>query len=178
MDSAQRIMITCPVCLTSNVDNTFFCEECGYYLLEDSESRETELYDLRTIPGQAASPVEVQADAASESPARPVAVYLEIGDTSRVIDMPDQRGACLGRLDPAAGFFPEVDLTEMGCDSKSVSRRHAQLASLDGRLVIEDLGSANGTYVNGKRLEPYAPASLEDGDTLHLGKLEVVVRML
>ena len=169
-------MITCPVCLTSNVDNTFFCHECGHYLLEDGKGRETELYDLRIISGLNApsSEPEKTADAATG----PVGVCLEIRDKCQAIDMPDHKGVCLGRLDPSAGIFPEIDLTELGSEGKSVSRRHAMLLSEDNRLIIEDLGSANGTYLNGKRLNPYAREPVEDGDILHLGKLEVLVRIL
>ena len=43
-----------------------------------------------------------------------------------------------------------------GCDftvsSDSISRRHAQLELLEGRLIVTDLGSANGTFVNGRRV--------------------------
>ena len=46
---------------------------------------------------------------------------------------------------------------DAGCDftlsSKAVSRRHARLELRDGRLTVTDLGSANGTFVNGKRVQ-------------------------
>lgn len=57
----------------------------------------------------------------------------------------------------------------------SVSRYHARVSpTSDGRFVIEDLGSANGTYVNGTKIE--APQLLSQGDRIELGDsvLEVV----
>jgi pSer/pThr/pTyr-binding forkhead associated (FHA) protein len=48
-----------------------------------------------------------------------------------------------------------------------VSRRHAVLAHRDGRWLIEDQGSLNGTFVNRKRVES---AELEDGDEIQIGK--------
>ena len=48
-----------------------------------------------------------------------------------------------------------------------VSRRHAAIREHDGGVAIEDLGSTNGTFVNGERIEGLH--SLSDGDTVRLG---------
>jgi hypothetical protein len=47
-----------------------------------------------------------------------------------------------------------------------VSRKHAQLAINDGQLFVEDLGSSNGTIVNGKKIE--APRALHHEDEIRL----------
>lgn len=52
---------------------------------------------------------------------------------------------------------------------ETVSRRHASLSGKHGRWFITDLGSRHGTYVNGVRLEPNAPAALETDDLLRIG---------
>ena len=49
----------------------------------------------------------------------------------------------------------------------SISRRHARLLRQGGQTVLEDLGSSNGTYLNGQRLS--APTLLRSGDTFTLG---------
>ena len=49
-----------------------------------------------------------------------------------------------------------------------VSRRHARIQVSSGRLVIEDLGSRNGTWVNGQRI--VRPRVLQPGDEIHLSK--------
>jgi EAL domain-containing protein (putative c-di-GMP-specific phosphodiesterase class I) len=52
-----------------------------------------------------------------------------------------------------------------------VSRRHARIErDAGGGLLLKDLGSTNGTYLNGRRLE--TPASMEHGDVLHIGDQE------
>ena len=48
-----------------------------------------------------------------------------------------------------------------------VSRKHAVLVQKDGRWLVEDGGSLNGTFVNRKRVET---AELDDGDELQIGK--------
>ncbi len=50
----------------------------------------------------------------------------------------------------------------------SVSRLHVRLWYIEGTYWIEDLGSSNGTYVNGTRLEH--PVSLQTGDLIGLGQ--------
>jgi EAL domain-containing protein (putative c-di-GMP-specific phosphodiesterase class I) len=52
----------------------------------------------------------------------------------------------------------------------SISRRHAQLIEQDGTLLLQDLGSTNGTFLNRKRLEQISP--LCDGDIIHIGDYE------
>ncbi|MBI1916224.1 MAG: FHA domain-containing protein [Planctomycetes bacterium] len=50
-----------------------------------------------------------------------------------------------------------------------VSRRHCQLTEADGRLVVRDLQSKNGTFVNGNRVTD--AGVLCDGDEINLGCL-------
>ena len=52
-------------------------------------------------------------------------------------------------------------------DDTQVSRRHAYLLEVDGNVEVGDLGSSNGTFVNGRRLEQ--PVTLTPGDSLRIG---------
>ena len=59
---------------------------------------------------------------------------------------------------------------------EQVSRKHAQLTVKDdGRVELADLGSANGTEVNGKRIN--GPVTLKHGDTITLGSTELKVEL-
>ena len=62
----------------------------------------------------------------------------------------------------------------MRIDSPGVSRRHARIVVNEGRAVLEDLGSKNGTYLKEERLD--RPSVLEDGDAFRLGRLLLVYR--
>lgn len=56
--------------------------------------------------------------------------------------------------------------------SDSISRRHCVIAVREGRVLIQDLKSRNGTYVNEKRLQPDRAKILKAGDKIRVGKLE------
>jgi pSer/pThr/pTyr-binding forkhead associated (FHA) protein len=58
--------------------------------------------------------------------------------------------------------------------TKSISRDHALLTPVHGRWFVEDLGSVNGTRVNGTRIRPGAPLRLRDGDRVAVGPLTIV----
>jgi DNA-binding winged helix-turn-helix (wHTH) protein len=61
-------------------------------------------------------------------------------------------------------------------DRDTVSRRHARIV-IDGETaIIEDLGSKNGTYLRGQRVE--VASSLADGDEIRLGSVPLTLRVL
>ena len=58
--------------------------------------------------------------------------------------------------------------------TQDVSRQHCDLIQRNGRLLVKDLGSSNGTYVNGKRV---AESTLRPGDKLRIGPVTFVVQI-
>jgi pSer/pThr/pTyr-binding forkhead associated (FHA) protein len=83
----------------------------------------------------------------------------------------------LGRRDESTGSRPDIDLTTHGGAEAGVSRRHARIILLGGGLCyLADLGSTNGTLLNGRALEPLRYVRLGDGDRLELGELVVTFR--
>ena len=63
----------------------------------------------------------------------------------------------IGRVEPAGLIIPDTE----------VSRRHARLNCREGGYFLEDLGSSNGTLINGERIK--GERSLKDGDEIRLG---------
>ncbi|MEW4566419.1 FHA domain-containing protein [Tautonia sp. JC769] len=68
------------------------------------------------------------------------------------------------------------DGCELTLRSSQVSRKHCQLFEKKGLLLVKDLGSANGTFVNGKRIEEQRV--LEPGDVLMVGPIEFRIESL
>ncbi|MBI4850859.1 MAG: protein kinase [Acidobacteria bacterium] len=74
----------------------------------------------------------------------------------------------IGRHDPARGITPEIDLSSYDSSGK-VSRRHAVLHFDGKQFSIEDLGSANGSMLNGAMLPSQQRKPLNSGDQIYIG---------
>lgn len=89
-----------------------------------------------------------------------LAVYGPTG--KRIVDLADAAEVVVGRAEPATVVV----------DDPSLSRRHARFWRADDGLFVEDLGSTNGTFVRGARVDR---APLLDGYEVRLGDVLVVV---
>lgn len=84
----------------------------------------------------------------------------------------------IGRADPSQEFEPTLDLTPYGGREQGVSRRHALIRQEEQRLYLEDLGSTNGTRLNGGALRPGEAYELRDGDLIELGETRLLIRFI
>jgi hypothetical protein len=91
-------------------------------------------------------------------------------DVDAQFPLPSDNEITIGRVDPHRGIRPDVDLSKFDPAAR-ISRRHARVTSRGNQFYIEDLGSANGTVVNGRtRLKPQEPYPLVNGDVLKIGE--------
>ncbi len=105
------------------------------------------------------------------------AQLLVNGEKEDVVSlMLDPYANLIGRVDPQTRSYPNIDLTVYDTNAK-VSRRHAKIYSMDGRnFWIEDLGSFNGTSLNGVRIPACQPQPVHDGDRILFGNTAVTFR--
>jgi pSer/pThr/pTyr-binding forkhead associated (FHA) protein len=68
----------------------------------------------------------------------------------------------------SAGRSPKSDVF---LDDITVSRRHAEFVPAGGGYEVRDVGSLNGTYVNGRRIDA---APLANGDEVQIGKFKLL----
>ena len=78
--------------------------------------------------------------------------------------------AVIGRTDAKRGIFVEIDLGDFVSDPKIISRRHAQIEQQGERYYLVDLGSVNGTKVNGQPVAKNNRHLLVDGDRIEFGR--------
>lgn len=160
-------MKRCPYCGQSNREGLYFCDDCGQKLDEDAlgTTLPTRQFDKH--------PFELSARATwgtahfrSDS-----AVVIHIRDVPEPITLQPTRRTILGRADASSANQPDLDLTPYGAIEKGVSRIHAAVERSEDALIIIDMGSSNGTHLNGIKLGPDQPRVLRDGDEIRLGKL-------
>lgn len=72
----------------------------------------------------------------------------------------------------------EPALVDMPLNGAQISRRHLRFSARAHRAFVNDLNSANGTRLNGKRIAPFCPAPVRPGDTLRLRNIEFTVSAL
>jgi len=83
----------------------------------------------------------------------------------------------IGRFDSVTGMTPEVDLTQEDA-ARNISRRHARVVVKEGHFfVAEEIGTMNGTFLNGQRLPNGVLTPIKDGDELTLCRLALTFRL-
>lgn len=109
-------------------------------------------------------------------PETPVNLYVELPQarlrvsfTGQWLPLPEWGELTIGRRDETVGFTPDIDLSDADEVAHVVARRHVKIAGRGGRHYVEDLGSANGTKINGVRMRLGELRLLTPGDHLWLG---------
>jgi CRP-like cAMP-binding protein len=83
----------------------------------------------------------------------------------------------IGRYDSVTGQAPEIDLTNED-SARNISRRHARILVKDGKpYVAEEIGTMNGTYLNGHKMPTGVLTPINDGDELTLCRLTLTFRL-
>jgi hypothetical protein len=164
-------MIICPNCQNKEMSGAIYCGKCGAQLIEMSmtthkihtaETRgEAERNTGRT---QVPPPVHLQSW-----------ISLNMMESGQILPLADRNEFSLGRSAEGQPIVPDVDLTPYGAYTNGVSRLHAVLKRVGDRIVLMDLGSSNGTYLNGTRLAPYIEMAVAHGDVVYLGKLKLQI---
>jgi CheY-like chemotaxis protein len=105
----------------------------------------------------------------------PWVIEFRVVGTASTIQVRVSEKMTIGRSDPENGFEPAINLTPYAAHMMGVSRSHAMIMAKDNSIVIQDMGSANGTRLNGYILTPNQTYRLRHGDELTFGQLSVQV---
>jgi pSer/pThr/pTyr-binding forkhead associated (FHA) protein len=103
-------------------------------------------------------------------------VYLNIYNQVESIALAEEQSVIIGRSDAQTGFRPDVDLMRYNARKHGVSREHACIYLRGQCLYLMDMGSNNGTFINGQQLMPHHAQPIQEGDMIRLGLLEICVQ--
>jgi len=165
-------MVRCNHCNAQQLEGTIFCSECGAALVSSGPRRETTASLNKAAAGGGPPLMEESAPLVVPAPAAAgPAISLVVINSGRRIALDAGDDLLVGRKDNQRGIYPDVDLGLDGGYDAGVSRKHAVIARQGGGFTLEDLASANGTFVNDHRLSPNSPAPIRHGDELKFGTL-------
>jgi len=172
-------MQKCPNCGQQNRPGVIFCENCGASLIGklplSTKALDTDNSDQPDIgiDTSTLTDVTIQGTATFE---HGMLLRLEVEGSPDPVRFTPKVETIFGRRDPATGDKPDIDLTPFAGYRMGVSRRHAAIRPGDENgLDLWDLGSSNGTFLNGQRLSAHRPYRLRDGDEIRLGQMMIHV---
>lgn len=109
----------------------------------------------------------------AEEPDKPPVLAQFIADESLKVFQVYKEITTIGRQDPVTGITPDIDLTDEDV-KRSVSRRHAKLIFSNGTFYLaEEVGTLNGTYINGKRIPTGILTPIKSGAQVGFGMLRL-----
>ena len=173
--AVKAVLRLADACGASNAAGETYCEDCGASLPGSSADTPIPAATIADAPPPITQPPAAVAPATPQEAVAAVASgkpRLESKETGQTFILSKDENL-VGRRSPVDGIFPEVDLTEADKDSY-ISRRHGKIIVGDAGTIYEDLGSSNGSFHNGSRLQQGVQAQLSEGDNLRLGRTELV----
>lgn len=166
-------MINCKICKNQEYPGAFFCSECGSQLISDQDLDIDTLVvpsrDRNTEPGQGKSPGELAADLSDFG--------LYNAERDEYLEIPSSHEFTIGRFVEGQVITPDVDLNPYDAYENGISRLHATIRYVpkSQKYYVVDLGSANGTFVNGYEIPANSEVPIQHGDKIKFGKLEFTV---
>lgn len=161
-------VIRCPVCKTDNYGPKIGapCKVCGTPLLLAADHK-----------GPKKSTQEIK-QITVNTEARKLLLSFQVNqEKTGEIEILLQRGHELKLGRSGGEVLPEVDLMPFGAEDAGVSRLHAGLLFNGRQVLLRDVGSTNGTFLNGNPIQKDTSMEVSHEDNLRLGALLVVVKI-
>jgi hypothetical protein len=168
-------MVICPNCLYRNMTGAIFCSECGSQLVRDETQktgavRVTNGFKAGAKTGPVPPPASIPPASYPDAP-----VSLNILNSGVFLPLPDEEEVILGRASEGQSMVPDINLEPYHAFEAGVSRIHAAIRLVEDQVLITDLGTGNGTRINGDKIEPHIPHPIKNGDLLNLGKFKIQI---
>jgi hypothetical protein len=169
-------MILCPNCLHKEMVGAIFCSECGAQLVFTAGVPTTEIRASKILSQENGEGRPTTLPKTPE-PIPPVSarIALNVISYGEILTLGESGEITLGRVSEGQPIIPDIDLTPYKAYEAGVSRMHASITINEDEVTIADLGTANGTRINGKKITPQSSYPLKHGDIVTLGKFKIQV---
>lgn len=152
----------CKNCGRKNDAGALYCLACGHILPAGMERVATHaLEDEQSLKPQIRWGTAYFGDHS--------VLRIHVRHSGEIVETRFKEACVLGR--EIEESHPDLDLTPYGAVKLGVSRQHVRLTQKIATIMVEDLGSRNGTFLNGERLIPKQPRVLRNEDELRLGHM-------
>ncbi len=168
-------MVICPNCLYKNMTGAVFCSECGTQLVREESLKTGSVQPTNGFKQSAKTGPVAVPNGSPPMPYPEARVALHILGSATFVPLPDEEEVILGRAIEGQSMVPDINLEPYRAFDYGVSRIHAAIRMLPSQVTISDLGSGNGTRVNGAKIEPHTPHPIKNGDLVNLGKLKIQI---
>jgi len=179
----------CPSCKEEIDDDSRYCDQCGEQILVCSicgrpgKGKRCIFDGKEMIPAGNAGQQPSQTTQINQPAPAPAAVHVSqpvqqspaVGDKIKLssgshgITIEVSDGDIIGRKSgPFAGVFGKFS---------TVSGTHCKFVKANGAWCIQDMGSTNGTFYNNSRLAPNTPVPLQDGTSIKIADVELLVTL-
>jgi hypothetical protein len=164
-DGANKVLV-CLNCRRAYRPGELACSHCGVLLAEGVNT---------TRIANEPTPVPKRAPIGAVFVQEQKPIVFDVDGT--LIAIPNTYDLIVGRQSEVPGSLcPDVDLSPYGAAQRGVSRQHVRITRKRDLIYVIDLGSTNGTFLNGRRLVFNQERLLRNGDELRLGRLKLIVK--
>jgi hypothetical protein len=156
----------CPNCGKDNINGVARCVHCDTELQKQADP--TGVSEIGGIP---TTNLEIQnSDGNSE---QNYLFALHHRESGKLFSFANLGSFTLGRISEGQSVLPDVDFAPIQGFEAGVSRLHAMLNINEADISLTDLGSSNGTIINGERISEKSEQNIKNGDMIQLGRLQV-----
>ena len=165
-------MISCSICNQKQMVGTVFCGNCGNQLVPGDNPDQVVQVKRNIVESSNSSSLGKSSKKRKSS-----WISLYILENGEIISLLDKEELTVGRCSENQPVLPDIDLSRFNAFENGVSRLHCVLSRIGAKTFVKDLGSSNGTSLNGIQLDANLDTAIKHGDILSLGKLTVKLLM-
>jgi pSer/pThr/pTyr-binding forkhead associated (FHA) protein len=163
-------MRSCPTCHKEAMIGVLFCNECGAKLINIDKYATQSNLSTDTYPK-----FETHLETVNNQLPVIEGISLRLIDSGKIFPLKGKTEFTIGRSAEGQSILPDLDLEAYSAYEKGVSRLHAKIMIQVSKVSILDLGSVNGTKVNGVKIGSNAACPLNNKDVVTLGRFQFQV---